>query len=178
MVSCFCCFALISNRGKKVLKNKMSAPHDHKELMEEEEVAVSDGGAARFAAVETKSGEENYELIWKEFGKISRFDEGENQWKERGQGEAKFLRHLKDPKRHLFILRREGTGKLGAHHELVPGMHIKRHPQNEKFVIWTAPKDYSDDDEGFEETFLFRCPNKDVADSFMSIFQTICNDKK
>lgn len=152
----------------------MSA-HDHKELMEEEEIAVSDGGAARFAAVETKSGEENYECVWKERAKISRFDEGENQWKERGQGDAKVLRNLKDAGRNLFILRRDGTGKLGAQHELVAGMKIKRHPQNEKFLIWTAPKDFSDEDEGFEETFLLRCPTSEIADSFVAIFQSICN---
>ncbi|CUE94984.1 Ran-binding protein, putative [Bodo saltans] len=153
----------------------MSAPHDHKELMEEEEVAVSDGGAARFAAVNVLSGEEEYEPIWKERAKISRFDEGENQWKERGNGDAKVLRKKSDSTRHLFVLRREGTGKLGAQHDLVDGMTIKRHPQNDKFLIWTAPKDYSDDDEGFEETFLLRCPSKDVADSFIAIFQKICN---
>ena len=155
----------------------MAAVDNDNELMVEEEVTVSDGGAARYAAVEVKSGEEKYDLVWKERGKISRFDEGENQWKERGQGDAKVLRLKSDPTRHMFILRREGTGKLGAQHDLVTGMTIKRHPQNDKFLIWTAPKDFSDDDEGFEESFLCRFQSKEVADAFVAIFQDICRKK-
>mmetsp|Transcript_23614 Transcript_23614/g.27337 ORF Transcript_23614/g.27337 Transcript_23614/m.27337 type:complete len:155 (+) Transcript_23614:46-510(+) len=147
--------------------------HDN-DLLIEEEIGVSDGGEARFAAVDVKSGEEKYDLEWSDKVKISRFDEGENQWKERGQGEAKVLRKKDDATSFLFIVRRDGIGKLAAQHLLVKGMKIKRHPSNEKFVIWTAPKDYSDDDEGFEETFLCRFGSKDAADAFILLFERLC----
>lgn len=154
----------------------MSKPDDHEEneLLVEEELTVSDGGAARFAAVEVSSGEEKYDLVWKEKGKIMRFDEGENQWKERGQGDAKILRSKEDPKRYMFILRREGIGKLAAQHDLVKGMSIKRHSQSEKHLFWYAPKDYSDDDEGYEEQFLIRFASKEICDAFVREFEAIC----
>lgn len=152
----------------------MAEPQHDNELMEEEEVGVSDGGAARFAEVDVKSGEEKWDLVWTEKAKLSRFDEGENQWKERGQGDAKILRHKQNPSHFMFILRREGIGKLAAQHDLVKGMKIKRHPQNDKYVLWTAPKDYSDDDEGYEEAFLGRFASKELADGFIKQFEALC----
>jgi Ran-binding protein 1 len=139
---------------------------DANELLVEEELAVSNGGAARFAAVEVLSGEEQWDVVWKNKGKILRFDEGENQWKERGQGDAKIMRNKVNPKRHMFILRREGIGKLAAQHDIVKGMKVKPHPQNDKFLIWTAVKDFSEDPEGWEESFLLKFPTKEIADEF------------
>lgn len=49
------------------------------DLMAVEEMAVSDGGAARFAAVDIKNGEEKFNIIWQDAAKLLRFDEGENQ---------------------------------------------------------------------------------------------------
>ena len=140
---------------------------DGNELVPDEELPVGDGCAARFAAVEVLSGEEQWDLVWKGKGKILRLDEGENQWKERGQGDAKIMRNKLNPKRHMFLLRREGIGKLAAQHDILKGMNVKPHPQNDKFLLWTAVKDYSEDDEGWEESFLIKFPTKEVADEFV-----------
>lgn len=133
------------------------------ELMEIEEIAVSDGGQALFAAVDVKSGEEKFNITWEGQGRLHRFDEGENQWKERGQGTAKVLQHKDDNGKRMFVFRREGIGKLAAQHYLVKGMIVKLHPQNEKAVLWTAFKDVTDDEEGFPENFLLRFPTKEQA---------------
>ncbi|CBH17264.1 Ran-binding protein 1, putative [Trypanosoma equiperdum] len=140
------------------------------ELMEIEEIAVSDGGAARFAPVEVKSGEEKYNIVWEETGKLLRFDEGENAWKERGQGMAKILQKKEDSGVYMFVFRREGVGKLAAQHYLLRGMTIKVHPQSEKALLWTAFKDYSDDEEGFPERFVLRFASKELADSGLKAF--------
>lgn len=136
--------------------------------MELEEVAVSDGGKARFAAVEVKSGEEKFNLVWESQGKLMRFDEGENQWKERGQGTAKILQRKDDAGKKMFVFRREGIGKLAAQHYLVKGMSAKLHPQNDKSVLWTAFKDMTDDEEGFPEKFILRMATADLASSTLS----------
>ncbi|KAL7699330.1 Ran-binding protein 1 [Lotmaria passim] len=141
------------------------------ELMEIEEVAVSDGGAARFAAVDVKSGEEKYNVIWEDSAKLLRFDEGENQWKERGQGTAKVLQRKDDPGKFMFLFRREGIGKLAAQHYLLKGMKITKHKQGEKFLIWTAFKDYTDDEEGFPESFTMRMSSKEAADKALEEMQ-------
>lgn len=138
------------------------------ELMEIEEIEVSDGGKALFAAVEVKSGEEKFNPVWEAQGKLLRFDEGENVWKERGQGVAKILQRKDDKGKSMFIFRREGIGKLAAQHYLVKGMTAKTHPQNEKAVLWTAFKDVTDDEEGFPESFILRCATKELANEALS----------
>nr|CCC94929.1 unnamed protein product [Trypanosoma congolense IL3000] len=141
------------------------------ELMEIEEIAVSDGGAARFAPVEVKSGEEKYNILWEETAKLLRFDEGENAWKERGQGTAKILQKKDDKGVYMFVFRREGIGKLAAQHHLLRGMSIKVHPQSEKALLWSAFKDYSDDEEGFPERFVLRFPTPELATKGLKAFE-------
>ncbi|KAG8348661.1 RanBP1 domain [Trypanosoma vivax] len=141
------------------------------ELMEIEEVAVSDGGAARFAPVEVQTGEEKYDVLWQESAKILRFDEGENIWKERGHGVAKILKKKDSPGQFMFIFRREGVGKLAAQHFLMRGTPVRTHPQNEKALLWTAFKDYSDDEEGFPEKFVLRFTSKELADKALKAFK-------
>jgi len=51
------------------------------------------------AGVEVKTHEEDEEVLFKMRAKLFRFDEGENQWKERGTGDVKFLKH-KDTKKN------------------------------------------------------------------------------
>lgn len=131
--------------------------------MEIEEIAVSDGGKAKFAAVEVKSGEEKFNVLWESTGKLLRFDEGENAWKERGQGTAKIMQRKDDKGKHMFIFRREGIGKLAAQHYLMKGMSAKTHPQSDKSILWTAFKDFTDDEEGFPESFILRCASKEKA---------------
>lgn len=138
------------------------------ELMEIEEIDVSDGGTALFAAVDVKSGEEEFNLIWECQGKLLRFDEGENQWKERGQGTAKILQRRDNKGKSMFVFRREGIGKLAAQHYLVKGMSAKIHPQNEKTVLWSAFKDVTDDEEGYPENFVLRCASKEQANEAVS----------
>lgn len=133
------------------------------DLVEVEEIAVSDGGQARFAAVDVKSGEEKFNITWEEQGKLLRFDDGENQWKERGHGTAKILQKKDEPSLSMFVFRREGVGKIAAQHYLVSGMSAKLHPKNEKFVLWSAFKDTTDDEEGFPEKFILQMPSKELA---------------
>lgn len=139
----------------------------------EEEIDPTDGGAAKFAAVDVKSGEENFNEIISIKGKLLRFDEGENQWKERGQGDAKILQFKAQPHRHMFIMRRDGVGKLAAQHELVKGAKIQKHPQSDKAYIWTAPLDYAEDEDGtgYPESFVLKFASAEMGDEFRRAFE-------
>ncbi|EAN95469.1 putative Ran-binding protein 1 [Trypanosoma cruzi] len=149
----------------------MAEDKHNDELMEVEEVAVSDGGVARFAPVDVQSGEEKYEVVWQETAKLLRFDEGENQWKERGQGTAKILRRKDEHGKYMFVFRREGIGKLAAQHYLLKSMTVKFHPQSEKALLWMAHKDYTDDEEGFPENFVMRFTSKELAEKALKAFK-------
>lgn len=151
-------------------------PQDN--LVEHEEVAVSDGGAAKFAAVDIKSGEEKYNILVKLKAKLWRFDEGENQWKERGQGEAKILEHKEKNTKHVFLLRRDGTGKLGAQHDILPPMKLKPNVGSEKSWVWSTTADFSDDDEGQPETFAIRFATKEMADEFKRYWDAVTEPSK
>ena len=63
------------------------------ELVQEEELAVEDSTREKLGEVETKTGEEDEETLVAHRCKAFRFDEGENEWKERGKGEIRILKH-------------------------------------------------------------------------------------
>ena len=66
--------------------------------------------------VETKTHEEGEELVFRiQKAKLFRFDREAREWKERGTGEVKFLKHLENGKIRL-LMRREKTLKVCANH--------------------------------------------------------------
>ena len=144
-------------------------------LMVEEELPVGQSGEAPLLKhVETSSGEERYIELLKLKAKIWRFDEGENKWKERGQGDAKILRSKTNSDSHIFVFRREAIGKIAAHHPLFPGMKITVNANDEKTLLWVAPKDYTDDPIGYPERFYIKFATKEMAEEFKTLFETLC----
>jgi len=66
--------------------------------------------------VETKTHEEGEELVFRiQKAKLFRFDREAREWKERGTGEVKLLKHLENGKIRL-LMRREKTLKVCANH--------------------------------------------------------------
>jgi Ran-binding protein 1 len=151
---------------------------DNDDINPEEEVPTSTGGEAKFAAVEVKSGEEQYTcLLALQKCKLMRFDEGENKWKERGTGDVKILESRSNKKQHTLLVRREIIGKIGAQHSISAGMTLKAAPKSDKVLIWSTPADYSDDPDGIPETFLVQFPTAEAAEQFKQVFNTVVNDK-
>jgi Ran-binding protein 1 len=152
----------------------MNLSDDDDDVNVQEEVPTSTGGEAKFAAVEVKSGEEQYNvLLALSKCKLMRFDEGENRWKERGQGEVKILESKANRKLHTLLVRREVIGKIGAQHQIVAGMKCQSTPKSDKVVIWSTAADYSDDPEGIPETFLINFPTLEAAAQFKSVFAAV-----
>ena len=67
----------------------------------EEEVQINPTNNLNLAKVEVKTGEEDEDLIFKSRGKLFRFRDGE--WKERGTGDLKLLRHKTEKKNKIYL---------------------------------------------------------------------------
>lgn len=65
--------------------------------------------------VEVKSGEEDEDTFWQHRAKLYRWAKETTEWKERGLGEAKLLKH-KQTGKIRFLLRQEKTLKIVANH--------------------------------------------------------------
>ncbi|OAD60504.1 E3 SUMO-protein ligase RanBP2, partial [Eufriesea mexicana] len=111
--------------------------------------------------IEVKTGEEDEEVLYSHRAKLFRFDKSVNEWKERGLGDIKLLRHKNTNKLRL-VMRREQILKLCLNHFVLPNLELK--PKDEKSWIWNAA-DYS---EGEIEYTLFACRFKtsDIANNF------------
>lgn len=87
--------------------------------------------------VETKSGEEDEEILFKERGKLYRWDRTLCQWKERGIGDIKILFH---PTKHSYriLMRREQVLRVCANHIITQGMELQPMDASANALIWTA----------------------------------------
>lgn len=87
--------------------------------------------------VETKSGEEDEEILFKERTKLFRWDREISQWKERGVGDIKILFH---PTKHSYriLMRREQVLRVCANHTITQSMELKPMNTSANALIWTA----------------------------------------
>lgn len=105
--------------------------------------------------VETKSGEEDEEILFKERAKLYRWDRDLNQWKERGVGDIKILYH---PQKRFYrvLMRREQVLKVCANHTITQGMELKPMNTSTNALVWTAT-DYA----GTKcHVITFKCSNQ------------------
>uniref|UniRef100_A0A7N8Y208 RAN binding protein 2 n=1 Tax=Mastacembelus armatus TaxID=205130 RepID=A0A7N8Y208_9TELE len=91
--------------------------------------------------VETKSGEEDEEILFKERTRLYRWDRDASQWKERGIGDIKILFH---PSKHFYriLMRRDQVLRVCANHTISQAMELKPMNASANALIWTAT-DYS-----------------------------------
>ena len=133
----------------------------------EEEVKINPADNCNLAKVEIKTGEEDEDLIFKSRGKLYRFRDGE--WKERGTGDLKLLRHKKD-KKIRFILRQDKTLKIVANFIISekPLCELKPHQGSEKMFMFMA---YDCSEEPVMEKFVIKLGNADKAKVFKKHFE-------
>jgi len=118
--------------------------------------------------VEVKTGEEDEEVIYSQRAKLYRFDADLKQWKERGLGDFKILKHT-SKNRFRMLLRREQVHKIACNHYLTKEMSLKPFPNSETSVVWTA-MDFSDE-EPATFGFAVRFKNVDLLNAFVSKFE-------
>ncbi|KAL9131809.1 MAG: hypothetical protein Q9217_000336 [Psora testacea] len=120
--------------------------------------------------VETKTNEEREEQTFKMRAKLFKFDRDGREWKERGTGDMKLLKHRENMKTRL-VMRRDKTLKVCANHYVVPDMKLTANVGSDRSWVWNAAADVS---EGEPEavTLAIRFANSENAQLFKDAFES------
>ncbi|XP_041973959.1 E3 SUMO-protein ligase RanBP2-like [Aricia agestis] len=118
------------------------------------------------AEVKVTTGEEDEEVIFKARAKLFRFTD--KQWKERGIGEMKLLKHKITGKVRV-LMRREQIHKICANHVILHEMEIKPMKNETKAYFWCA-NDFAEETVILEK-FCIRFKTADIAKDFYETFE-------
>ncbi|XP_053601362.1 E3 SUMO-protein ligase RanBP2-like [Plodia interpunctella] len=118
------------------------------------------------AEVKVTTGEEDECTIFSSRAKLFRFVD--KQWKERGIGEIKLLKHKTTGKVRV-LMRREQVHKICANHIITPEMEIKPMKNETKAYFWVA-NDFADETVVLEK-FCVRFKTADIANEFYEVFE-------
>lgn len=79
--------------------------------------------------------------------KLYRYDSNEDppEWKERGVGDVKLLKH-KEHGTCRLLMRRDKTLKVCANHAVLPLMELKPNCGSDKAWVWSTPADFADEE--------------------------------
>lgn len=123
--------------------------------------------------VTVTTGEENETVIFCARAKLFRFVD--KQWKERGLGEMKLLKHNTSGKVRV-LMRREQVHKICANHIITPEMTIQPMKNETKAYFWVA-NDFADENVVLEK-FCVRFKSDDIARRFYETFEQAQKDAK
>ncbi|KAK5163020.1 hypothetical protein LTR04_002800 [Oleoguttula sp. CCFEE 6159] len=118
--------------------------------------------------VETKTNEELEEQTFKMRAKLFKFDRESREWKERGTGDVRLLKHKENNKTRL-VMRRDKTLKVCANHYVVPDMKLSPNVGSDRSWVWNAAADVSEG-EPEAQTLAIRFANSDNANLFKEAF--------
>jgi len=117
--------------------------------------------------VDTKTGEENDDVLFKLRAKLFRFDSSE--WKERGTGDVRLLQN-KQTKKVRLVMRRDKTLKVCANHSITSDMHLQPNIGSDRSWVWKVAADYSESPPT-AETLAIRFANSENAILFKAEFE-------
>ncbi|XP_011183994.2 E3 SUMO-protein ligase RanBP2 [Zeugodacus cucurbitae] len=115
--------------------------------------------------IDVKTGEEDEELLYVHRAKLYRFVDGE--WKERGLGDVKILRHKQTQKLRV-VMRREQVLKICLNHVLNDEVEYK-HKDDKSWLF--VVNDFSEGTVELEK-FSLRFKNKEIAQDFMVVVKS------
>ncbi|KAK7516476.1 putative Ran-specific GTPase-activating protein 1 [Phyllosticta citriasiana] len=118
--------------------------------------------------VETKTNEELEEQVFKMRAKLFKFDRESKEWKERGTGDVRLLKHKENGKTRL-VMRRDKTLKVCANHYVVPDMKLSPNVGSDRSWVWNAAADVSEG-EPEAQTLAIRFANSENANLFKEAF--------
>ncbi|CAE6522387.1 unnamed protein product [Rhizoctonia solani] len=119
--------------------------------------------------VETKTHEEDEDVLTKHRAKLFRFESTTSEWKERGTGDVRLLQH-KVTKKVRVLMRRDKTLKICANHYVTADMKLQPNVGSDRSWVWKVAADISDG-EPTAETLAIRFANKDIADEYKTAFE-------
>ncbi|XP_053352928.1 RANBP2-like and GRIP domain-containing protein 5/6 isoform X1 [Clarias gariepinus] len=93
--------------------------------------------------IDVKTGEEEEEEMFCNRAKLFRFEAETKEWKERGVGSLKILKH-KTSGKYRLLMRREQVLKICANHYITTDMVLKPNAGSDKSWVWYA-MDYADE---------------------------------
>ncbi|KAG8702600.1 single stranded nucleic acid binding protein, partial [Ceratobasidium sp. 423] len=109
--------------------------------------------------VETKTHEEDENVLTKHRAKLFRFESSTSEWKERGTGDVRLLQH-KETKKVRVLMRRDKTLKICANHYVTSDMKLQPNVGSDRSWVWKVAADISDG-EPTAETLAIRFANKE-----------------
>ncbi|KZZ87195.1 hypothetical protein AAP_05834 [Ascosphaera apis ARSEF 7405] len=154
--SIFSMFGGGPKKEKKEEKEETDEPSgSSKKKTEEEDAADEEEPDVHFEPVihltekvEIKTNEEDEESLFKMRAKLFKYDSDAKEWKERGTGDVKFLKH-KETQKIRLVMRRDKTLKVCANHYITPDLKISSNVGSDRSWIWNTMADVS---EGYPET--------------------------
>lgn len=118
--------------------------------------------------VETKTNEESEEQTFKMRAKLFKFVRDTSEWKERGTGDVRLLKHKENGKTRL-VMRRDKTLKVCANHYVLPSMNLSPNVGSDRSWVWNTAADVSEG-EAEAVTLAIRFANADNANLFKDAF--------
>eukprot|EP01018_Ginkgo_biloba_P010599 Gb_26663 [translate_table: standard] len=140
----------------------------------EEDTGAHIAPIVKLEEVAVTTGEEEEDVLIDMKAKLYRFDKDGNQWKERGVGTVKLLKHKESAKVRL-VMRQSKTLKICANHLVLPSMSLQEHAGSDKSWVWHAT-DFSDG-ELKEELFCIRLGSVENAKKFRELFEEIAESQ-
>jgi len=137
---------------------------------EEEDTGAQVAPIVRLEEVAVTTGEEDEDVLLDMKAKLYRFDKDGNQWKERGTGTVKLLKHKETGKVRL-VMRQAKTLKICANHLVVSTTKMQEHAGSDKSCVWHAA-DFADG-ELKEEMFAIRFGSIENCKKFKDLVEEI-----
>ncbi|XP_059153079.1 uncharacterized protein LOC131938875 [Physella acuta] len=127
---------------------------------------------------EIKTMEEDEEVLLNLTAKLFRYahDAEPKEWKERGTGKCKILKHKKNGLIRI-LMRREKTLKICANHYIYPSMELKPNCGSDRAWVWSTTGDFADE-ESKEEVLAIRFANAENAQKFKTVFDESSEEMK
>ncbi|XP_012272985.1 ran-specific GTPase-activating protein [Orussus abietinus] len=121
--------------------------------------------------IDVSSNEEDEEEMIKLRAKLYRYDSSSDppEWKERGTGEIKLLKH-KTKNKVRVVMRRDKTLKICANHFITPWMELKPNCGSDRAWVWSALADFADE-ELKSELLAIRFTNAENAALWKEAFE-------
>lgn len=163
----------------KVTKDKKDDEEkktDKDEAADEEETDVHFEPLVQLEKVDVKTNEEDEDVLFKVRAKLFRFHSDTNEWKERGTGDVKFLKHKVTGKTRI-LMRRDKTLKICANHLISPEYELKSNIGSDRSWVYTVTADVSEG-EPEAQTLAIRFGNKENADKFKEYFDKAKEEAK
>ncbi|KAK0190702.1 ran/spi1 binding protein [Armillaria mellea] len=119
--------------------------------------------------VNTKTMEEDEDVLFKMRAKLFRFDITSSEWKERGTGDVRLLAH-KETKKVRLVMRRDKTLKVCANHAITSDMRLQPNIGSDRSWVWKVAADYAESPPT-AETLAIRFANSENAGQFKEKFE-------